>query len=112
MIESYVISELFHAVVLLELTNITMIIASHQSTLSSTKTINSVMTVRPYSIQSREMGYQSKATFWPPKIPQTDMTPKMLNTALPTMVPIPKSLLVTKVPIMFVKSSGALVPEK
>ena len=89
-----------------------MIIASHQRTRSSTKTINNVMTVSPYNIQSREMGYQSRATFWPPNIPQTEITPKMLNTALPTMVPIPKSLLVTKVPIMFVKSSGALVPAK
>ena len=39
------------------------------------------------------------------------MTPKMLKTALPTMVPMPRSLLVTKVPIMLVKNSGALVPE-
>ena len=34
----------------------------------------------------------------------------MLKTALPTMVPIPRSLLVTKVPIILVKNSGALVP--
>ena len=30
---------------------------------------------------------------------------------LPTIVPIPRSLLVTNVPMMFVKNSGALVPE-
>lgn len=40
------------------------------------------------------------------------MTPKMLNTALPTIVPIPKSLLVTKVPMILVNNSGALVPKK
>ena len=31
-------------------------------------------------------------------------------TYLPTIVPIPRSLLVTKVPMMLVKNSGALVP--
>ena len=30
---------------------------------------------------------------------------------LPTIVPIPRSLLVTNVPIMLVKNSGALVPD-
>ena len=44
------------------------------------------------------------------KRPHTLITPKMLKTALPTMVPIPRSLLVTKVPIILVKNSGALVP--
>ena len=38
------------------------------------------------------------------------MTPKMLKTALPTMVPMPKSLLVTKVPMMLVNNSGAEEP--
>ena len=68
------------------------------------------MTVRPYKRQSRVMGYQSKGIFWPLNNPQTEITPNMLNTALPTIVPMPKSLLVTKVPIILVNSSGALVP--
>ena len=38
------------------------------------------------------------------------MTPNMLNTALPTIVPIPRSVWVTKVPMMLVKNSGDDVP--
>jgi phosphoribosylcarboxyaminoimidazole (NCAIR) mutase len=38
------------------------------------------------------------------------MTPKMLKTADPTMVPMPKSVSVTKVPITLAKNSGLLVP--
>ncbi len=40
--------------------------------------------------------------------PQTAIT-AILNTAEPTMVPIPRSFFVTKVPIKFEHSSGAVV---
>ena len=40
-------------------------------------------------------------------IPQTLATHRMLNIVLPMMDPTPTSLLVTKVPRIFVKSSGA-----
>ncbi len=61
--------------------------------------------------QSLVMGYQSRAILRPEKSPQTAMTPNMLNTADPTMVPMPRSLSATKVLITFVKNSGELVPE-
>ena len=70
-----------------------------------------MMTVRPYARQSLVMGYQSMGTLCPVNKPQTAMTPKMLKTALPTIVPIPRSLSVTKVPMMLVKNSGELVPK-
>jgi len=38
------------------------------------------------------------------------MTPNMLKTAVPTIVPIPKSVSVMKVPMTLVKNSGELVP--
>ncbi len=56
------------------------------------------------------MGYQSIETACPVQRPQTAITPKILNTALPKIVPIPRSLSVTKVPMMFAKNSGELVP--
>ena len=98
----------------------------------------------PYTTQSLVIGYHSRVIFLPANKPHTDMTPKILNTALksnhnninirvseeqktklmkgqfiwkdvicylPTIVPIPRSLLVTNVPIMLVKNSGALVPK-
>jgi len=47
----------------------------------------------------------------PVQRPQTAMTPKILKTALPSIVPMPRSLSVTKVPIMLAKNSGELVPK-
>lgn len=54
--------------------------------------------------------YQSSGIFLPLNMPQTAMTPKMLKTADPTMVPMPRSLLVMKVPMTLAKNSGELVP--
>lgn len=43
----------------------------------------------------------------PDPIPQQAATAKMLNTALPTMVPTPMSPSVINVPMTLTKSSGA-----
>ena len=56
------------------------------------------------------IGYQWRGIFLPANMPHTEMTPKMLKTALPTMVPMPRSVWVTKVPMMLVKNSGDDVP--
>ncbi len=62
--------------------------------------------------RSASILYQSNLTFLPEKSPQTAITPNMLKTAEPTIVPMPKSLSVTNVPITLVKNSGELVPVK
>ncbi len=87
-----------------------LLLLGNKNTCSSMRTKIRMMTVRPYAKQSLVIGYQSMGTLWPVKSPQTAMTPKMLKTALPTIVPMPRSLSVTNVPMMFAKNSGELVP--
>ena len=65
------------------------------------------VTVNPYARQSRVRGHQSRGTAILAPIPQHAATAKILNTALPTIVPKPISPSVINVPITFTKSSGA-----
>ena len=51
-------------------------------TFSSRSTIISSSTVIPYTTQSLVIGYHSRLIFLPANKPHTDMTPKILNTAL------------------------------
>ena len=77
---------------------------------ANVETINKIK-ASEVKIQIWIFTYQSNLMFLPPKSPQTEITPKMLKTAEPTMVPMPKSFLVTKVPITLAKNSGELVPK-
>ena len=51
-------------------------------TFSSRRTIIRSSTVIPYTTQSLVIGYHSRVIFLPANKPHTDMTPKILNTAL------------------------------
>lgn len=64
-------------------------------------------TVKPYARQSRVNGHQSNGTVIPAPIPQHAATARILNTALPTIVPRPMSPSVINVPITLTNSSGA-----
>ena len=51
-------------------------------TFSSNNTMIRRNTVIPYTMQSLVIGYQSKCILRPANSPQTDITPKILKTAL------------------------------
>lgn len=81
--------------------------ASYHITLSSIKIKISVTTDTPYMKQSRVKGHHSiSMSLLCKNNPQHAGTAKILKTADPTIVPIPRLFFVTNVPITLIKSSG------